>query len=105
MRRLGIVVSVTLALVGLVLAAPDASLAQQKKLVLWTHWDHSPEFNNWYATKGVEFAKKAYGTPHPGEVDVAIRDVEPERQVALSKNIPRIRHVLPLSDGDHVQAA
>lgn len=32
--------------------------AQQKKLIYWTHWDQNPEFNNWYATKGKEFAKK-----------------------------------------------
>lgn len=32
--------------------------AQQKKLVYWTHWDQNPDFNNWYATKGKEFAKK-----------------------------------------------
>ncbi len=34
------------------------ALAQQKKLVYWTNWDQNPEFNNWYATKGKEFAKK-----------------------------------------------
>ena len=39
-------------------AMPGASIAQQKKLVLWTHWDQNPEFNKWYADKGKEFAKK-----------------------------------------------
>ena len=39
-------------------AIPDASIAQQKKLVLWTHWEQNPDFNKWYAEKGKEFAKK-----------------------------------------------
>jgi hypothetical protein len=39
-------------------ATPNASFAQQKKLVMWTHWDQNPEFNKWYADKGKEFAKK-----------------------------------------------
>jgi multiple sugar transport system substrate-binding protein len=33
--------------------------AQQKKLVYWTHWEQNPDFNQWYATKGKEFAKKS----------------------------------------------
>jgi ABC-type glycerol-3-phosphate transport system substrate-binding protein len=32
--------------------------AQQKKLVYWTNWDQNPEFNQWYATRGKDFAKK-----------------------------------------------
>src|SRR6202171_4244811 len=42
----------------MVAVTPDDSFAQQKKLVLWTHWDQNPEFNKWYAEKGKEFAKK-----------------------------------------------
>ena len=49
---------VILAAVMVAVAIPDASFAQQKKLVLWTHWDQNPEFNKWYADKGKEFAKK-----------------------------------------------
>ncbi len=41
------------------LAAPDQAAAQQKKIVMWTHWDQNPEFNKWYETKGKEFAKKS----------------------------------------------
>ena len=41
-------------------ALPVSSFAQQqKKLVMWTHWDQNPEFNKWYADKGKEFAKKS----------------------------------------------
>jgi ABC-type glycerol-3-phosphate transport system substrate-binding protein len=40
-------------------AAPDQAAAQQKKIVMWTHWDQNPEFNKWYETKGKEFAKKS----------------------------------------------
>ena len=40
------------------LSLPQAVFAQQKKLVLWTHWDQNPDFNKWYADKGKEFAKK-----------------------------------------------
>ena len=40
------------------IAMPGSSIAQQKKLVMWTHWDQNPEFNKWYADKGKEFAKK-----------------------------------------------
>ncbi|MBI3085929.1 MAG: hypothetical protein HYY88_09420, partial [candidate division NC10 bacterium] len=32
--------------------------AQQKKLVFWTMWDQTPEFNKWYETRGKDFAKK-----------------------------------------------
>src|SRR5262245_30965725 len=45
------------ALFAMALSAPG--IAQQKKLVLWTHWDQNPEFNKWYETKGKEFAKKS----------------------------------------------
>ena len=48
-----------LAAVVVAVAIPDTSHAQQKKLVLWTHWDQNPEFNKWYAEKGKEFAKKS----------------------------------------------
>ncbi|MBP1779681.1 MAG: hypothetical protein H6Q86_5692, partial [candidate division NC10 bacterium] len=37
---------------------PGQGSAQQKKIVMWTHWDQNPEFNKWYATKGAEFSKK-----------------------------------------------
>ena len=30
-------------------------MAQQKKLVPWTHWEQNPDFNKWYADKGKEF--------------------------------------------------
>jgi len=36
-----------LATVVFAVAIPDASHAQQKKLVLWTHWDQNPDFNKW----------------------------------------------------------
>ena len=52
----------TLAVLAAALVAatfPLASDAQQKKLVLWTHWEQNPEFNKWYAAKGKEFAKKS----------------------------------------------
>jgi hypothetical protein len=41
------------------LAMPITGVAQQKKLVMWTHWDQNPDFNKWYADKGKEFAKKS----------------------------------------------
>ena len=45
---------------GLALAAtPIASVAQQKKLVMWTHWEQNPDFNKWYEAKGKEFARKS----------------------------------------------
>src|ERR1700694_1969020 len=50
---------VTLAAVMVAVTTPNASFAQQKKLVLWTHWEQNPEFNKWYETKGKEFAKKS----------------------------------------------
>ena len=34
------------------MAVPGAGIAQQKKLVLWTHWEQNPDFNKWYAEKG-----------------------------------------------------
>jgi multiple sugar transport system substrate-binding protein len=40
-------------------AVPATGIAQQKKIVLWTHWDQNPDFNKWYETKGKEFAKKS----------------------------------------------
>ncbi len=49
---------VILATVMVAVAIPNASFAQQKKLVLWTHWEQNPDFNKWYVTKGKEFAKK-----------------------------------------------
>ncbi len=50
---------VILAAVMVAVTVPNASFAQQKKLVLWTHWEQNPEFNKWYETKGKEFAKKS----------------------------------------------
>jgi ABC-type glycerol-3-phosphate transport system substrate-binding protein len=58
MRRGRWLLLTLVALVGLTLILPSQSMAQQKKIVLWTHWDQNPEFNKWYATKGPEFAKK-----------------------------------------------
>ena len=49
---------VVLAAVMVAATIPNAGFAQQKKLVLWTHWDQNPDFNKWYADKGKEFAKK-----------------------------------------------
>src|SRR6185369_4406845 len=43
----------------LALGMPIQTVAQQKKLVMWTHWDQNPDFNKWYADKGREFAKKS----------------------------------------------
>jgi len=52
-------VMVTCLAVALVIGGLGGDVwAQQKKLIYWTHWDQNPEFNNWYATKGKEFAKK-----------------------------------------------
>src|SRR5262245_29453227 len=48
-----------LATAMIALAMPNASFAQQKKLVLWTHWEQNPDFNKWYEAKGTEFAKKS----------------------------------------------
>src|SRR5438045_9336720 len=56
MKRGGWWMRVVLAAVMVALAIPG--FAQQKKLVLWTHWDQNPEFNKWYETKGKELAKK-----------------------------------------------
>jgi multiple sugar transport system substrate-binding protein len=50
--------SVVVLALSLSLAAPDQGLAQQKKLVMWTHWEQNPDFNKWYDMKGKEFAKK-----------------------------------------------
>jgi len=47
-----------LAALMVAVAFPSPGFAQQKKLVLWTHWDQNPDFNKWYAEKGKEFAKK-----------------------------------------------
>jgi ABC-type glycerol-3-phosphate transport system substrate-binding protein len=59
MNRTGWRMVVILATMMLAVAAlPGTSVAQQKKLVLWTHWDQNPDFNKWYADKGKEFAKK-----------------------------------------------
>jgi ABC-type glycerol-3-phosphate transport system substrate-binding protein len=52
-------------LLVLVLAAiavatlPGQGFAQQKKIVMWTHWDQNPEFNKWYATRGKDFSAKS----------------------------------------------
>ena len=58
MRR-GMWLSLALATaVGAVTVAITPAPAQKKKLVYWTHWEQSPKFNQWYVTKGQEFAKK-----------------------------------------------
>ena len=57
-RRAGLTLAVFAAAI-VALAMPGASIAQQKKLVMWTHWDQNPDFNKWYADKGKEFAKKS----------------------------------------------
>src|SRR5256885_1805255 len=49
---------VVLAMVMAAVMIPNPSFAQQKKLVLWTHWEQNPDFNKWYEAKGKEFAKK-----------------------------------------------
>ena len=59
MKRSGWRMLVILAAAVFAAALSGASVAQQKKLVLWTHWDQNPEFNKWYADKGKEFAKKS----------------------------------------------
>jgi ABC-type glycerol-3-phosphate transport system substrate-binding protein len=58
MRRGGWLMLAVLAAVLVTLVLPGQSLAQQKKLVFWTHWEQNPDFNKWYETKGKEFAKK-----------------------------------------------
>ena len=55
MKRTGWSMLLVLAAAMIAVAIPDVSFAQQKKLVLWTHWDQNPEFNKWYAEKGKEF--------------------------------------------------
>lgn len=57
-RRTALILAI-LALALFAAAAPDQAAAQQKKIVMWTHWDQNPEFNKWYETKGKEFAKKS----------------------------------------------
>ena len=49
MKRRGWWMPVILAAVMVAVTIPNASFAQQKKLVLWTHWEQNPEFNKWYA--------------------------------------------------------
>ena len=58
MKRSGWWMLVILATVMVAVTIPDASFAQQKKLVLWTHWEQNPDFNKWYEAKGKEFAAK-----------------------------------------------
>ena len=58
MKRSGWWMPVILAAAMVAVAIPNATFAQQKKLVLWTHWDQNPDFNKWYEAKGKEFAKK-----------------------------------------------
>src|SRR3954470_16000922 len=58
MKRVGRWMPLVLAAAMLAVVAPIAS-AQQKKLVLWTHWEQNPDFNKWYEAKGKEFAKKS----------------------------------------------
>ena len=58
MKRSAVWMLAILAVAIFTVATPNASFAQQKKLVMWTHWDQNPEFNKWYADKGKEFAKK-----------------------------------------------
>ena len=48
MKRSRWLVWATLAAAIAAVAIPTASIAQQKKLVLWTHWDQNPDFNKWY---------------------------------------------------------
>ncbi|TMH66319.1 MAG: extracellular solute-binding protein [Betaproteobacteria bacterium] len=52
--------SMLMILAAVVFAAtiPNVGIAQQKKLILWTHWEQNPDFNKWYEAKGKEFAKK-----------------------------------------------
>ena len=59
MRRLSWMVVMCAAAILVVAGLGGEAWAQQKKLVYWTHWEQNPEFNQWYATKGKEFAKKS----------------------------------------------
>ena len=59
MKRSGWWMPAILATLMFAVALPNTSVAQQKKLVLWTHWDQNPEFNKWYEAKGKEFAQKS----------------------------------------------
>ena len=52
MKRSGWWMPVILAAVVAAVAIPDASFAQQKKLVYWTHWEQNPDFNKWYGPRG-----------------------------------------------------
>ena len=59
MKRRAAITLAVLAAATVAFAIPVPSIAQQKKLVMWTHWDQNPDFNKWYAEKGKEFAKKS----------------------------------------------
>ena len=58
-RSAGCALAVFALAVVVAVGMPGVGIAQQKKLVMWTHWDQNPDFNKWYADKGREFAKKA----------------------------------------------
>ncbi len=58
MHRGSVWIPVLLAALLVALALSGQSMAQQKKLVYWTHWEQNPNFNKWYETRGKEFAKK-----------------------------------------------
>src|SRR6266576_2823623 len=45
MKQSGRWMPVILAAVMVAVLIPNASFAQQKKLVLWTHWEQNPDFN------------------------------------------------------------
>ena len=57
-RGLWAVLVVAVAVIALA-TLPGQGAAQQKKIVMWTHWDQNPEFNKWYATRGKDFAAKS----------------------------------------------
>src|SRR3990172_1960667 len=58
MRRMTWMALICLAGVLILGGGADTVWGQQKKLVFWTMWDQTPEFNKWYETRGKDFAKK-----------------------------------------------
>jgi multiple sugar transport system substrate-binding protein len=59
MRRLSWMVVMCAAAILVLGGLGGEAWAQQKKIVMWTHWDNNPDFNKWYATRGKDFAAKS----------------------------------------------
>ncbi len=57
-RGLWAVLVVAVAIIALA-TLTGHGLAQQKKIVMWTHWGVNAKFNKWYETRGKDFAKKS----------------------------------------------